>query len=60
MPIFAKGTKEMTAENVTYDNTVSEFTAEDVQNAIDEIDASVDILNDLKAISKEYTLAPAN
>lgn len=57
MAIFTKGVPEMKAEKVTYDNTTSEFVADDVQGAIDEIDTSVDSLNAMKAIVKGYTLS---
>ena len=57
MAIFTKGTPEMKAEKVTYDNTTSEFVADDVQGAIDEIDTSVDSLNAMKAVTKGYTLS---
>lgn len=56
MAIFTKGVPEMKAEKVTYDNTTSEFVADDVQSAIDEIDTSVDNLNAMQAVVKEYTL----
>ena len=59
MAIFTKGVPEMKAEKVTYDNTTSEFVADDVQGAIDEIDTSVDSLNAMKAIVKGYTLSSA-
>ena len=39
MAIFTKGVPEMKAEKVTYDNTTSEFVADDVQSAIDELSA---------------------
>ena len=57
MAIFTKGVPEMKAEKVTYDNTTSEFVADDVQGAIDEIDTSVDNLNAMQAVVKEYTLS---
>ena len=57
MAIFTKGVPEMKAEKVTYDNTTSEFVADDVQSAIDEIDTSVDNLNAMQAVVKEYTLS---
>lgn len=59
MAIFTKGVPEMKAEKVTYDNTTSEFVADDVQGAIDEIDTSVDSLNAMKAVVKGYTLSSA-
>ena len=57
MAIFTKGVPEMKAEKVTYDNTTSEFVADDVQGAIDEIDTSVDNLNAMQAVVKGYTLS---
>lgn len=40
--LFVSSQKQQTASDVTYDNTVSGLTANNVQTAIDEIDVSVD------------------